>query len=101
MISILDYWKNTVTVRLGDLKFWGDGNDGKWGDKKPIIIDSNNWIIDGNHRIYKLLNEKGPDYKVELLQSSLPSWVILLVLTVTVFVTWVSDKAKALYSKGG
>ena len=65
----LDYglgWLQRKTkVRLGDLTFSGTHDDDIYGIKKVPIIDEKLQVTDGNHRLYKLIQEEGEDYAQE------------------------------------
>ena len=68
---------------------------------KPITIDSTNKVMDGNHRINILYELYGPDYEVTVLKWPFPIWFFSMLITITEFVRWAFNKAKALYSKVG
>jgi hypothetical protein len=95
-----NFLKKKTTVRLGELKF-SCSNDGIWGDKKPITIDRDNVITDGNHRIYKLLSEEGPNHEIEIDKWIVPQWAVILGMAVVAIIKWAIFKAKALYTKDG
>ena len=70
-------------------------NNQIYGDSKPFTVDSDNVICDGNHRMNKLLEEKGPDHEVEVLKYKFPQWCALLSLGIHGFSNWTKLKWKA------
>ena len=87
--------RSETKVRLGDLKFNSTANNKIYGDSKPFAVDSDNIVCDGNHRMNKLLEEKGPDHEVEVFKYKYPQWCALLSLGIHGCSNWTKLKLKA------
>ena len=98
---VFTWGKRKVKVRLGDLTFSGSQADGIFGDAKEPHIDTTNNVIDGNHRLHKLIKEEGPDHEIEIYQYIVPFWMLLITAGIIEMLKWLFNKAKALYSKVG
>lgn len=90
---MIDFLLRTVKVRLGDLRFSGSERE-----ETVPTIDENNLLTDGNHRIYDLLKESGPDHEIEIKQWKIPFFLVMYGVATLELMKWSVYKAKALYS---
>ena len=90
-----------VKVRLKDLVFSGNEDDGIFGSAKvrDPQIDITNKVNDGNHRLHALLEKHGPEHEIEINQFMLPYWFVLISAGTVELLKWLFIKAKALYTR--
>ena len=90
--SILSSLRYETKVRIGDLNLSSSAGDGVYGDACPFTIDSENKVCDGNHRIFKILQEKGPDHEIEVIKYKYTQTFALLAIGVNSFILWTNEK---------
>ena len=90
--SYMTSLRNKTKVRIGDLKLSSSADNEIYGDACPLTIDSDNKVCDGNHRIYKLLQENGPDHEIEVVKYKYPQWTALVAIAINAFFIWSNEK---------